>query len=286
MYIGYKNEFNMNPRNYLLLLISYLYSISLLAQSINKTGFEAFKNNQEFTQTSWVSEGFTIPFTDGFNQKRAIIDSSYAYSGSNSLRITYPKGGVGPKETGAQAPLKVTPSNELYISYYVRFSSNFSWGTIDQGGKLPGLAGGQNCSGCITCNGSNGFTARMMWRTNGRAVLYLYHLNKISPCGDDIALKTEEGQDIYFKKETWYKITERVKINTSNNQDGEVEVWINDKPAASVKKLQFVNNGDKVDNLYFSTFHGGNTTDWAPTEECYTWFDDIIITTNRKDVLP
>ena len=275
----------MLKRSCLLLLI-YVPSFLLLAQPINQTSFENFNDKQEFTQTSWQSEGFSVPFTDGFNQKRAWIDNSVAHTGTKSLRITYPKGGVGPKETGAQAPLKVSPSNELFMSYYVRFSSNFSWGTYKEGGKLPGLAGGENCSGCIPCTGTNGFTARMMWRTDGRAVLYLYHLNKTSTCGDDVALKTAEGQDIYFKKGTWYKITERVKINTDNTKDGEVQVWINDLPTLFLKGLQFVNNGDKVDNLYFSTFHGGNTSDWGPTEDCYTWFDDLIISSKRTDVLP
>jgi len=270
---------------YTILLIVIIGSITI-AQPINQTGFEPFIDKQEFTQQSWQSEGFTVPWVDGFNQKRAYIDNAYTHSGTKSLRITYPARGVGPKETGAQAPLKVTPVDELYMSYWVRFSNNFSWGTYKEGGKLPGLGGGENCSGCIPCTGSNGFTARLMWRTDGKGVLYLYHLNKISTCGDDITLKTPEGEDFHFKKGVWYKITERVKANTGKNHDGEVQVWINDQPALYMKGLQFVDNGDKVDNLYFSTFHGGNTSDWGPTEDCYIWFDDIIISTNRSDVLP
>ena len=43
-------------------------------------------------------------------------------------------------------------------------------------------------------------------------------------------------------------------------------------------------DGEKVDRFYFSTFHGGSGPDWAPTETCYIWFDDIIISENRKDV--
>jgi hypothetical protein len=40
-----------------------------------------------------------------------------------------------------------------------------------------------------------------------------------------------------------------------------------------------------VDNLYFSTFHGGSSADWAPTVDCFTWFDDIVVSTHRKDVV-
>jgi hypothetical protein len=265
----------------------FLFTISFCLQAqLSYTGFEGYADETVFNQSRWTAEGFTVPWVNGFDVNRAHIDNAYAKSGTSSLRIFYPAGNYGPVTTGsgAQAPLMVTPANQYYISYWVRFSDNFSWGNTSEGGKLPGLAGGGRCSGCANCTGSNGFTARLMWRTGGRLVLYLYHLDKVNPpCGDDITLKLS-GVDYYITKGQWFQVIERVKVNTGTNHDGEVELWINEQPALLKTGIQFVSNGDQVDNLYFSTFHGGSNAGWGPTVDSYTWFDDIKISTNPSDI--
>lgn len=121
-----------------------------------------------------------------------------------------------------------------------------------------------------------------MWRKGGSLVLYLYHLDKANPpCGDNDTLKVN-GQKFIITKGTWIKVTERVKVNTGTNHDGEVEIWLNNMPALLRTGIQFVNNGDQVDQLYFSTFHGGSTVAWAPTVDSYLWFDDIKISTDKS----
>lgn len=161
---------------------------------------------------------------NGFDQSRAFIDDAYARSGSKSLRVLFPADGVGPGPSGVQVPLAVSPADEYYVSYWLRFSDNFSWGGTSEGGKLPGLAGGSNCSGCNTCDGTNGFSARLMGRPSGRAVLYLYHMDKTNTCGDNFDFKANNDNIIYFQKCQWYNITERVKVNSGSNNDGEVEL--------------------------------------------------------------
>lgn len=266
-------------------LILLFYSFShLYAQTVHYTSFEDAPVGEPYTRTSWQSEGFSVPWVNGFNDNRAYIDDTHAQSGNKSLRILFPAAGVGPSESGAQAPLVVPAADQYYISYWMRFSENFSWGTTSEGGKLPGLAGGNRCSGCSVCNGTNGFSARLMWRPQGRAVLYLYHMDKANNCGDDLNLLDANDQPIYFQRGEWYQITQRVKINTGSNNDGEVELWVNGQHALLVENLKFVTNGDKVDNLYFSTFHGGSGAGWAPGVDCHMWFDDVIISTNPNDV--
>lgn len=281
MFYAQRYSLFLKVKSSILLMLSFHF---LQAQPLEQTSFESFADEAVYDLSSWTAEGFSVPWVNGFNQTRAHIDNAYSHSGSKSLRIFFPQGQYGPSGSGAQAPLMVPAASQYYISYWLRFSDNFSWGTTSEGGKLPGLAGGSRCSGCATCTGSNGFSARLMWRPGGKAVLYLYHMDKANSCGDNLNLQLTPGVDFVFQKGQWYQIIERVKINTGNNFDGEVQLWINQQPALSVSGKRFVNNGDQVDALYFSTFHGGSDATWAPTVDCYIWFDDLMITSNPADI--
>jgi hypothetical protein len=266
-------------------LLFILLTHSSYSQVTNQTSFENYADEFTYLQSSWVSDGFTVPWVNGFNQARCHVDNAFSHTGTKSLRVDYPANNFGTANSGAQAPLKVTPKDQYYISYWVNFSANFDYGGTNEGGKLPGLAGGANCSGCAVCTGANGFSARLMWRPGGMIVLYLYHLDKVNPpCGDNITLKNAAGADMYFQKAVWYNVVERVKVNSGTNHDGEVEIWINGVHALLKTGFHFVSNGDKVDNLYFSTFHGGSDATWAPSVNCNIWFDDIVITENVGDV--
>ncbi len=269
----------------LIKIISFLLITFRIVSAVAQIHVDLESKNAgtQYTGEVWESEGFlNVTWTNG--PERAVVVDSVSYSGNKSLQVYYPEGGVGPSQTGHQAPCGLTPQNEYYVSYWLRFSNDFSWGSTNHGGKLPGLSGGDKCSGGETCDGTNGFSARFMWRTNGKAVLYLYYMDKPGTYGEDFALKGKTGNDIYFPKGEWVNITERVKINTGTNKDGEVQVWYNGEEALNINNLQFVSNGDLVDALYFSTFHGGNDETWFPQNDCYIWFDDIIASTDSADV--
>ena len=225
------------------------------AQIIDQTSFEGFSDEFEFVTSAWTAEGFTPGWGSGqgFEQSRVFVDNEYAAEGNKSLRVRFPAGNSGPGAGGAQLPLRFPSSNQKFISYWLRFSDNFDWGGRLEGGKLPGLAGGDNCSGGGACTGTNGFTARLMWRPGGKAVLYLYHMDKPGDFGQDIDLKNIDGTNLFFQKGQWVHIAERVKINSVSsgnaNADGEVEVWVNGERALLATGLRFRSNNDRVDNL-------------------------------------
>ena len=251
------------------------------------TGFENHAVGTPYTEEAWEKDGFEVALTQSMD-KNSVTDDAHAFEGKQSLRMTYPKGKFGPDQNGGQAKLMLQPRSEYYASYRLRFSENFSWGGKDQGGKLPGLAGGENCSGGQKCDGTNGFSARYMWRKGGKAVLYLYHMDKPHKWGDDRELKFPDGTEVFFPKGEWIKLTERVKVNTISNgkanKDGEVQVWFNGKEVLNLKGLRLVSNETQVDNFYFSTFHGGNTKEWAPKNTCWIWYDDLIVSARKEDV--
>ncbi len=240
--------------------------------------FNDHADGTPFTAADWSAAGADVgDWSQGFNDGRVTVDHG-------ALRVRYPAGGVGPGETGAQIALRLPPRAEYFASYRLRIDPGFSWGTGNQGGKLPGLGSGQLCSGGMTCDGTNGFTARLMWRGEGQVVLYLYHMDKPAKWGEDIPLIRPDGTQVTFTPGRWFQVTERVRINSGDAHDGEVELWIDGERVLWEDGLRFVTNGDGVDTFYFSTFHGGNTPDWAPTHDSTIHFDDFKIGPTRASV--
>ncbi|MGW5639606.1 polysaccharide lyase [Streptomyces sp. NPDC003832] len=251
--------------------------------------FERPAAGRPYPLTEWAKDGWSAPWALGMDNRARIVNDTPAHGGAKSLRILYPKGQIGPENSGALAPFAVPKAKEYYLSFWVKFQREFSWGTTEYAGKLGlGLAGGGACSGGIPCDGTNGFTSRIIWRTaGGQAAVYYYHMGHAGQYGDYAILKNN-GQDIYWPKGKWVNVAQRVKVNTvtngTANADGEIEVFYNGKSAARITGLRFVTNGDQVDKAYFSSFAGGATTNFAPKNDSHMWFDDIKVSTSRSDI--
>jgi hypothetical protein len=99
--------------------------------------------------------------------------------GSNStsgpvLRVQYPAGSFQDNNAGGaqmyamwNSSASGEPFQSMLISYEIAFDAGFDW---VKGGKLPGIRGGpdpDNCSGGKQANGTNCFSSRLMWRTDG-----------------------------------------------------------------------------------------------------------------------
>jgi hypothetical protein len=118
-------------------------------------------------------------------QNLAFVDDPFPNSpppGTNSstsstspvLQVTYPEGSFSHDTGGAQLytlwnTTDGSSFNTMMVTYEVAFDAGFDW---VKGGKLPGLRGGLNSSGCSGGNKSDGlecFSSRIMWRASGHA---------------------------------------------------------------------------------------------------------------------
>lgn len=184
------------------------------------------------------------------------------------LRVRYPKDKFGSKDSGASFLVKLPPKKEYRCSYKMRFPSGFDF---VKGGKLPGLAGGEATSGGDRPNGG-GWSARLMWRSRGDLVLYLYHMDQANRYGDDVSLSVRAPRN------RWIKVTQVVTVNDGNSSNGRIRVWIDDALALDRKGLRLrQGNRANVDRFYFSTFFGGSNSDWAPRTNQHVDFADLKV---------
>ncbi len=253
---------------------------SQLSSNAISVGFENHANGTTYgtvTQRQDWDAAWSVQMNEG---ELASISNQEAHSGNNSLKIDYPANA----QSNVGAKWQVPAQQEYYLSYWVKFDGNFDFdGARHSGGKLPGLGSGDLASGGNKPNGNNGFTSRYMWRENGKAVLYLYHMDQPEIWGEDISLTGADGSDKYFERGKWHNMIQRVKVNDGSQSNGEIDVWMDNEQVLDLDGLRFT-NGQGIDTTYFSTFHGGSGSDWWPEQDTNAYFDDFVVSTNAADV--
>lgn len=215
----------------------------------------------------------------GANMGRCTIVTDPFDSLKNVLEIKYPKGKVGQEQDGggAQWRLRFEKLEKCTVEYSVMFPIGFDF---VKGGKLPGLSGGTSPGGGKKSDGSDGFSARIMWREGGAIFQYMYWMERApdKKWGDDLPWKDIEGNSLYFIPGKWHTLKTEIILNTPGEKDGKITSWLDEKLALSqqgafrAKEAIF-----GIDSLNFTTFFGGNTTEWAPTKDEKVYFSDFRI---------
>lgn len=218
----------------------------------------------------------------GANSGRANIVNDPLDQSRKVLEIKYPKGKVGQEEDGGGAQWRLRfdqTFNKCAIEYQVMFPEGFDF---VKGGKLPGLSGGASPGGGKKSDGSDGFSARIMWREQGEIFQYMYWMER-SPdkrWGDDLPWTDINGDQkpLRFIAGKWHTLKTEITMNTPGQRDGNITSWFDGKLALScigAFKAEGATFG--IDNLNFTTFFGGNTPDWAPTKDEIVYFADFKI---------
>lgn len=195
------------------------------------------------------------------------------------LRIAYPSGSVGPHHNGGQFLVQLPPAKEYWLSYRVRFSKSFDF---RKGGKLPGLTsgGGKYTGGSRPQNGE-GWSARYMWKPGGQVMLYLYYIDMPGKWGENLLLK-----NVHFTPGSWHRLTQRIRVNDTGTKNARVDVWFDDKKVLARENIRLrIGEQGLIDSFYFSTFHGGNTPDWAPQTDGFVSFDDFLISIHKPEFI-
>ena len=215
------------------------------------------------------------PWSDGIEEQRvSIVETEPS---SKALAITFPAHTYGSEENGAVWRLNFDKSYlAVEVSYDVMFKKHFAFA---RGGKLPGLFGGKGNTGGNKPTGKDGFSARMMWREDGRAVQYLYYPDQPGRYGHQIPwIDTNTGKQIHFIPGTWHTVVHQVTINTPGKQDGKLRAFFDNQLVLKLEDLRFRDTSNfSIDGFVFSTFFGGGDTSWQSTKNETVYFDNFQI---------
>jgi hypothetical protein len=229
----------------------------------------------DYTVERWKMDWPGCEFEDGINEGH--VQLKVREDGQKWLRVNYAVGGIGPEQGGAGWRWPIGKHKAAELRYTLRFNQDFDF---VKGGKLPGLCGGpENVSGGRPADGANGFSARLMWRRDGRGEAYVYHKNQPEKYGESFPFP----EDFRFPPGKLVQVRIAVVMNTGGKRDGTLRVWTT---LAGQGERLVVERTDmewrsaetfNVDSLYFETFHGGNDSSWAPTRPCYAEFSGFEV---------
>lgn len=160
-------------------------------------------------------------------------------------------------------------SDSLWLQYELKLDEHFDY---VKGGKLPGLGGGGNPTGCGTVE--DGFTARYMWREGGLLAQYLYYPGKSNHCGDYLSTGRQ------LNRGEWYTLTQQIVLNDPGQSNGVLRTYLDgDLVIEKTDRVWRTTAATQIDHLVFQTFFGGGTLDWAPETNQYSQFANLIIST-------
>lgn len=230
-----------------------------------------------YSLADWKRDWPGCRFEDGVSEGRVSVVES---AGKAWWRVAYPAGEFGPDRGGAawRWPFADHPVRACELEYVLRFDEGFEF---VKGGKLPGLCGGPDTiTGGDDCDGTRGWSVRLMWRRDGRGQAYVYHAAQRGTYGDEIDFPADER----FRVGTPIGVRIAVAMNAPERSDGTLRIWLTDgaRPSRLV-----VDRGDLryttvagigIDSLLFNTFHGGNDDAWAPRQPCSACFTGFRIT--------
>ncbi|MBN1186736.1 MAG: fibronectin type III domain-containing protein, partial [Bacteroidales bacterium] len=264
-----------------LVVMTLLNSIGLAyTQAPSGSNFNiVFENNFEdnqvgrYVHSEYITD-WNLPSYSSMHEKEIvdmIVDENQIYN--KIMRGYYPKGTYLPDNHGfLWRSFYSEPLTEVYFSYDIKFKPGFEWVL---GGKIPGVVGGTVVEGANQPIDA-GFSARIMWKENGRFVFYVYHQDLQQTYGNSYYI--ENFNCISGK---WYNITIRVVLNTINSgiaaNDGILEGFIDGKLMFQKTDFKFRSlSSIKIDNMYISSFFGGGTDAWAAARDEWIDFDNFV----------
>jgi hypothetical protein len=179
-----------------------------------------------------------------------------------------------------------TMYDEVYLTYRVRFKPGFE---VTDGGKFPGLGGGNLNTGVFYCDLplndpiriNAGFDGVAVWNNQFLIDSYIYHHNCVNNSGG-WAEGGAWSNDSQITLGNWFTITIRLVNNSyvggTYGADGIMEAFVNGKLVFQRNHYKWRENPNLgIHKIIFHSFVGGQNPGYETTSDQWADWDDIIV---------
>ncbi len=202
--------------------------------------------------------------------------------GSDAIRVAYVGFDKGSERVVVRFPLGAK-LEQATLSYDVCFEKDFKWVT---GGKLHGLGPKRPITGGQPRK-PEGWSARVNFKADGHCATYLYDQNVARTYGVGAG-----SPGPVFRAGQWHHVVLQVGLNTPGQADGFARIFVDGREQVHSRGMQFRGVGGEdtlIQNLLFSTFHGGSSPGNAPRDEqgrtitVHALFDNFVVREGLAD---
>lgn len=200
--------------------------------------------------------------------------------GSNALKARYVGYDRGSRRIVRRIPLS-RPLEEATLSYDVKFDEDFDF---VRGGKLHGLGPVRTLSGGNPRQPDR-WSARINFNRHESLSTYLYDQSEGSQWG-----RSQSNTSFSFERGRYYAVSMHMKLNDPGEENGFAHIYLDGERIVSHDDVSFRGVGGEdtlIHQFLISTFHGGSSPRWAPTDEdgeyitVHAYFDNFAVYPGR-----
>lgn len=200
-----------------------------------------------------------------------------------ALRVVIPEGGHSGSNLRHQfAQTLGSEPEELYFRYYLRLAE--SWQPRVQGGKLPGLAGtyGRAGWGGRMSDGFNGWSMRGSFAVAVPAPNPLAGLLPVGTYAYFGDMSGRYGATWHWnraalgvlERNRWYCIEQHVRLNSPEQHDGVLEVWIDGRKAFQKRDILYRKTPElRIEEIWMNVYHGGTA---RAAQDLHLYIDSVV----------
>lgn len=228
---------------------------SVLATTAINSGTLVFDSDFSGDWIARFGKGQYAPsFVGGSHAEQVLLD------GDTALRVHFISGAPAPNN-GMFFIMPITLADAYKIEIVLRLKPGFLY---NHTGKL--LGGFKGGAPVARPTGTNFFASRPVWKFNGNAAAYIYHMGQQDDFGDNWELGS-------LTSGVFHTIRHELILNTIGSADGIVRYWLNDVLSFSKSDFRFRTTSSlKIDRVALDTFFGGNQPDEGPLRNEYIDF--------------
>ncbi|WP_333609507.1 polysaccharide lyase, partial [Arsukibacterium sp.] len=217
--------------------------------------------NEQFTRSNWMTDWQDLAPRSNIERVQAPAHSS----ASHALKVSFStRQNLALSMSLFTQKLLGAEPDSLFFEYDLYLAKNWLQG--EGGGKFPGFAGtyGRAGWGGRKADGTNGWSARGQFLS---AISSDDQLKGLTPLGSYLYLNgsNQSHGEVHpwrqhsskLTRERWYKISQQLTLNTPGKNDGELQVWVDEKLVLHRSDLNFRTVPElKIERLWFNFYHG------------------------------
>ena len=222
-----------------------------------------------------------IRFWGGEENSQIVVNN-----GVPCWRVYHVPNAQGSIRTGGACNIPRITEGCYTVSETITIDPNMDWGNGQIGIKVgAGLAGGQSSAGQLVSGGNSdttGWSARpvIIADANGNPCFaaYLYYANRPGMPTTGTLFGDEIKTGVTAVQGGTYDIKHQVCLNDPGQANGTYNMMIDGVTVVNQSGILWMTGTPEIDVMFFSSFHGGNTTAWSPDMPVYVDYKNIAVT--------